>query len=48
MRSRLVGWTRGRNGRERLTKRADAVRVEGEEEDLNWYGRTVRREILRT
>ena len=24
-----VGWTRGQNGRERLTKRADALRVEG-------------------
>ena len=30
-----VGWTRGENERERLTKRADALRVEGrrEEED---------------
>ena len=24
-----VGWTRGTNGRERLVKRADALRVEG-------------------
>ena len=31
-----MGWTCGKNGRERLTKRADALRVdgiEGEEED---------------
>ena len=35
-----MGWTRGKNGRERLFKRADALRVEGrwrrERPTLRW------------
>ena len=34
------GWARGKNGRGRLTKRAEAFRVVGEEEDRGWEGRT--------
>ena len=37
-----MGWTRGKNGKERLTKRADALRVEGRRirgrSNLRWGG----------